>query len=284
MISIRGLRGLFLLPLFLGAGLAVWGFLIEPGLLRVTEVSIETSKWPTDRRPLRIVALGDLHIGAPHTDARKLDQVVTEINRLEPDIVVLLGDYVIHGVLFGSFVEPAVTARGLARLTPKLGTFAVLGNHDWWLDGPGIRALFEDAGIIVLDDETAPVDRPDGRFWIAGVADDMTRDPDPRRVVGQIPQDAPVIAIAHDPAVFPDVPHRVAVTLAAHTHGGQVYLPFYGAPILPGRAPRRHAYGHIHENDKDLYVTSGLGTSIIPVRLNMPPEIALITLSGLGAR
>ena len=276
----RLLWGLALFLFVLGTGLAVWGFLIEPGWVKRTEVTIETAKWPAGRGPLTIVALGDLHVGAPHVGPAELAEVVERVNQIAPDIVVLLGDYVIHGVLMGQYVEPAVTAQILSQLQPRYGTYAVLGNHDWWQDGPGIRALFEGAGITVLDDQAVPVDHPEGPLWIAGLADDMTRNPNPRRVIGPLPAGEPVIAIAHNPAVFPDVPHRVVLTLAAHSHGGQVYLPFYGAPITPGRAPKRHAYGHIYEDDKDLYVTSGLGTSIIPVRLNMRPEFAVVRLGG----
>ncbi|MEM7226276.1 MAG: metallophosphoesterase [Pseudomonadota bacterium] len=274
----KSLLALALSALLLGTGLGAWSFLIEPDLVTVTEVPLETSKWPAGRAPLKIVALADLHTGAPHVDVAKLDEVVAEINGLEPDIVVLLGDYVIQGVLGGRFVAPEETARSLAALAPAQGTYAVLGNHDWWHDGDQVRAALESAGIVVLDDQAVRLALPDGPIWIAGIADDMTQNPNPRRVIRPIPKDEPVIAIAHDPAVFPDVPQRVVVTLAGHTHGGQVYIPFYGAPVIPGRAPRRYAYGHIRENGKDLYVSSGLGTSILPVRFNMPPEIAVITL------
>ena len=92
-----------------------------------------------------------------------------------------------------------------------------------------------------------------------------------------------MIAITHNPAVFFDTPNRVAVTLAGHTHGGQIYLPWYGAIVTPGRAPRRYDYGHIREFGRDLFITSGIGTSILPVRLNMPPEIVLLTVGPADA-
>jgi hypothetical protein len=117
-------------------------------------------------------------------------------------------------------------------------------------------------------------------YWIAGLADATTRLPDPAGTVGRIAPPAPVIAIAHDPAVFAEMPDRVVLTLAAHTHGGQVYLPLVGALVTPSRAPRRWAYGHIREDGRNLVVTGGIGTSILPLRFNMPPEILLVTLSG----
>jgi predicted MPP superfamily phosphohydrolase len=127
----------------------------------------------------------------------------------------------------------------------------------------------------VLEEEAA---RANG-YWIAGIADEGTRAPNPVLTVFRIPPGDPVIAIAHDPAVFFDMPDRVALTLAAHLHGGQIYLPFIGALRTPGRAPRAWAYGRTVDHGRDLVVTSGIGTSIIPVRFNMPPEILVVTLS-----
>ena len=273
------LRRAVLAFLSIGVAAGVWGFLIEPGLVVTREVRIETAGWQEGRATLRVAVLGDLHVGAPHWGIEALDDVVARVNALEPDVVVLLGDYVIHGVLFGNFVEPSATARSLSSLTPRYGVVAVLGNHDWWYDGPGIRAALESAGIVVLENQSHAIATPEGRVWFAGIADDMTRSPDPVATVAAVPEGEPVIAIAHDPVVVFDMPDRVAVTLAAHMHGGQVYLPVIGALITPGRGPRRLAYGHIREDGKDLYVTSGLGTSIIPVRFNMPPEIVLVTLA-----
>jgi predicted MPP superfamily phosphohydrolase len=263
---------------FGGAVLAAWGFVIEPGLLRTTKVEVASDRLPAKMQPLRIAVISDLHVGSPWNGLERIDTVIRRINAFNPDIVLLLGDYVVHGVLFGQFVPPETTAQRLRGLKARHGVYAVLGNHDWWLDGKRIRRVFEAAGIRVLDNEAVAVPLPGGPVWLAGIADDTTRNPDPARTLQAVPEGEPVVMFAHDPAIFPDVPRRVAITLAGHTHGGQVYLPWVGALITPGRAPRRHAYGLIHEDGKTMFVTAGLGTSIIPVRFNMPPEIALITL------
>lgn len=269
----------FGVPLVLGLAAAVWGFVVEPGWVRLNEVRIESDRWPAGRGPLRIVVLGDLHVGAPHMGPDDLDLVVARTNALQPDIVLLVGDYIVHGVPFGRLVTPEVTAQSLAALRAHHGVFAVLGNHDWWYDGPRVQTAFEAVGITVLENAATARDLPDGRLWIAGIADDTTRQPDARQALAPVPEDEPVIVITHDPAVFFDIPARAAAIFAGHMHGGQVYLPLVGALITPGRAPRRFAYGHIREDGKHLYVTSGLGTSILPVRFNMPPEIALVTLA-----
>lgn len=276
-------RGRYLLKFFLiltlaGATLAVWGFAIEPGRLVTCEATVQSAWWSAGRAPLRIVAISDIHTGSPHNGLDNLARVVDRANALAPDIVVLLGDYVIHGVLFGRFVAPEATARVLGRWRARHGIFAVLGNHDWWLDGMRVGNALRRAGIRVLENQATPLDLPGGRIWLAGIADDTTRMPNVVGTLAPIPDADPVIVITHDPAIFPDVPVRPVMTLAGHMHGGQVYLPWIGALIVPGRAPRRHAHGLIEEGGKTMYVTSGVGTSIIPVRLNMPPEIAAITI------
>lgn len=263
----------------LGLLLAGWGFLVEPDMLRVRQVSIETAKWPSALTPLRLVAVADIHAGAPFIDEAKLDRLVAEVNAQDPDIVVLLGDYVIQTVLFGTPMPPETIAGHLAGLRAKHGVYAVLGNHDWYgRGGERVWRALEAAGMRVLENRAAPVPGTNDRVWLAGIADDTMRHPDPPGAFRSIPADAAVVAFTHDPAVFPDIPDRAALTLAGHTHGGQVAIPFWGAVFVPGRSPLRYAYGHVVENGKDLYVTSGVGTSMLPVRFDAPPEIVVITL------
>jgi uncharacterized protein len=273
--KIAGLSGLAVLGLLA----AIWGFLIEPNLLLVRHVSIETAKWPVTLAPLRIVAVADIHAGAPHVDAAKLNRLVAEVNAQNPDVIMLLGDYVIQHIPFGKPIPPEEIAGHLKGLRAKHGVYAVLGNHDWYRPGgERVWRSLEDAGIRVLENRAVPLPGSNERIWLAGIADDTTRDPDPHGTFRTIPAGAAVVALTHDPAVFPDIPDRAALTLAGHTHGGQVAVPFWGALFIPGRSPLRYAYGHIAENGNDLYVTSGIGTTALPVRFNAPPELVVITL------
>ncbi len=260
------------------ACLGVWSTVIEPDMLRVRHVEVTSDTWPAAIPPLKIAVIGDLHVGAPHIDLPKLDDVVAASNGLQPDLVLLLGDYVIQGVLFGNFVSPEIVAQRLSGLRAKHGVYAVLGNHDWWLDGPRVTRALKSNGITVLENEASSITVPSGRVWIAGIADDTTRTPEVVRTVAPLPAGEPILLITHDPAVFEDVTDRVSLTLAGHTHGGQVYLPGIGALIVPGRAPRRHAYGLVRENGRTMFVTGGVGSSIIPVRFNMPPEIVSLSI------
>ena len=259
-----------------------WGFLVEPRMVKERRWRLESARWPGHCRDLRIAVLGDFQVGAPWFKIKHLNRVVARVNAMEPDIVVLLGDYVIDGVLFGRFVEPAGIAKSLSNLRARHGVYSVLGNHDWWYGGEEIRRELEGAGITVLENQSVPVDLPEGRVWVAGLADESTRTPCVETTFAPIPEDEPVIALAHDPVTFFDIPERTAATFAGHTHGGQFRLPWVGTPYKFGGTPRRMMYGLFEEDGKHLYVTSGLGTSAIPIRFNMPPEIAMVTLAAAG--
>ena len=182
-------------------------------------------------------------------------------------------------MLLGRFVPPETTAARLAGLHAPHGVVAVLGNHDWWLDGPRVRGDLERAGIRVLENEATPIDEGTRRFWVAGLADRWTRPVSIPRALARVPANEPVLLLTHNPDVFPDVPLRVALTLAGHTHGGQVALPIVGRPVVPSRYGQRYAYGLVVEGGRALFVSPGIGTSILPVRFRVPPEISVVTLS-----
>lgn len=270
---------LFVGVVVLGALALGWGIAVEPGLLTVQEARVETSKWPANRKPLRVLLISDVHAGAPHIDLDYIDDVVTRSNGLRPDLILLLGDYVITEVVGGDFIAPETTFARLAGLQARYGVVAVLGNQDWWFDGERVRRALENEGISVLENQALRLETSDGAIWLAGIADDMTRRPDVSKTMAQITDDSPVFLVAHNTAVFFDAPERVALTFAGHSHGGQVYIPWLGAIVVPSRSPLRWAYGHIHEAGNDMYVTSGIGTSILPIRINMPPEIAVVTVA-----
>ncbi|MDQ3282646.1 MAG: metallophosphoesterase [Acidobacteriota bacterium] len=254
-----------------------WGFWWEPRGLVVREAAQSVPSWRG--APLRIGVVSDLHVGAPYCGVKKLRRVINQLNAGRPDVIVLLGDYVIHRVWFGDFVTPEQTAAELRALKAPLGVYAVLGNHDWWLDAPRIRRDFEFAGIRVIDDRAVRLERAGGAFWLAGISDYTEGPHDVRATLAQITDDAPVIAMTHNPDVFPEIPPRVALTLAGHTHGGQVALPVVGALVVPSRYGSRYAAGAIVESGRHLYVTTGVGTSLIPVRFGVPPEIVFIEVS-----
>jgi len=267
-----------LIASLVAAGVLVWSVFVEPARLVVRPVTVRPSGWPAALDGLRIAVLSDIHAGAPHVGHEKLARIVKVVNDQRPDLVVLLGDFVIHGVLGGRFEAPEATIRALAGLRAPLGVVAVLGNHDWWYDGDRVRKALEEGGIPVLENETVRRERKGAALWLVGLADLWTRTPRITETLTSVPAGEPVILLTHSPDVFPDVPPHVSLTLAGHTHGGQVRLPLFGAPIVPSRFGQRYAAGLVEEEGRLLFVTPGIGTSIIPVRFGVPPEISLLTL------
>ncbi len=253
----------------------LWAFVIEPRRLVVNAVDLKVS--PRLDRPLRVAALSDIHVGSPHWGTGRVREAVARTNALQPDVVVLLGDYVITGVVGGTFVAPEVFAPVLGGLRAPGGVYAVIGNHDGWLDTVRVRRALEAAGIVVLENDARPLPtRTD--VWMAGLADAWTGTPEIQRTLRGVDPRAATLLLTHGPDVFPDVPRTVALTLAGHTHGGQIAPPLLGPLIVPSRYGVRFAAGHIVEDGRQLFVTTGLGTSIIPARLGVPPEIVLLTL------
>jgi predicted MPP superfamily phosphohydrolase len=282
------IKSLFLallaVALIAGGAFAVKAFWLEPRSLVVTRADIAVPQWPAEARPLRIAMLADIQPAGPHVTAERVAEIVAQINALEPDLIVLLGDYVSLMRASTSHVPPKATAAVLARLQAPLGVHAVLGDHDWWLDGRYVRRLLEDAGIEVYENDARPIEAGDGRrLWIAGLADLSARTVDLPGTLAQVADEAPVILLSHSPDVFPEVPERVALTLAGHTRGGQVNLPFLGRLIVPSRFGQRYAYGHIVEGGRQMFVSSGIGNAILPARFGVPPEIVLLRIGAPGS-
>ncbi|MBU1385349.1 MAG: metallophosphoesterase [Alphaproteobacteria bacterium] len=263
--------------------LGVWAFMVEPASLTVRHVTVESATWRGP--PLRIGIISDTHVAAPHTDVARIRKLVGRMNAERPDVVVLLGDYA--GGHEPASVRAAPESSEILRgvdafegLSSPLGTWGVLGNHDSWFDDAAIAAALGRAGVRVLDNRAARVERPGANFWIAGLADmhSPREGPMVERTLGQVADDAPVIVLTHWPDPFSEVPPGVALTLAGHTHCGQVVLPLVGRLVHASKASERWACGLYDEGGRKLFVTGGVGVSILPVRFRAPPEIVILTL------
>lgn len=256
--------------------LAIWSFGIEPDLLVRRQLTLAPANWSAP--PLRIAMASDLHIGAPRVGLGKLRTLVAELNAAQSDLVLLPGDFLYHGMIGDESVAPQAIAAELARLRAPLGVYATLGNHDWWRDGEGMRQALEAVGIHVLDNAALRLPARDDELWLVGIGDDMTGHADARKAFAALPANARAIVMLHDPANVGELDPRTLVALAGHTHGGQVRLPFIGALVTPGRSPLRHAWGWLEDVAIPTYVSSGVGTSILPVRFNCPPEYLILRL------
>jgi uncharacterized protein len=263
---------------FVLACLVFYGFFIEPNRLVVRQETMEIAQWPREFDGLRIAVLADIHAGSAFIDERKLRTIVERTNQLQPEMIVILGDFIAGRGRDSKTIEPQVFGPILRDLRAPLGVYSVLGNHDWWYGGLRVRQGLEENGIKVLDNEVLNVQARGGSLWLVGLADLWTRTQLVEETVAKVPDGAPLIALAHNPDIFPHLPSRVPLLLAAHTHGGQVRFPFFGSVIHPSDYGQRYAAGHIVENGHHLFVTTGIGTSILPVRFNVPPEIVLLTI------
>jgi predicted MPP superfamily phosphohydrolase len=258
-------------------GLGLWAFWLEPASLTVVEHEL-SFPWPGERS-LRVAVLTDLHVGSPFNGIAKLHTIVDSTNAAHPDIICILGDLVIQGVLGGRFVPPEAIAAELARLRAPVGIVAVLGNHDGWFDHDRVQHAVETIGIRVVEDTAIRLSTPAGLLWVAGISDFWTGRHDLSAALAAVTDaGVPVLLLTHNPDVFPMVPDRVTLTLAGHTHGGQVRLPFAGALIVPSQFGQRFAAGHVVEGGRHLFVATGTGTSILPVRFRVPPTVTILTL------
>ncbi len=258
--------------------LAIWGFVIEPSMVRYREYPVYVNNWPQNLSGFTIAFITDTHVGSPHISLGKMRDIVEKTNALNPDLTLLGGDYVIQGVLGGTPVPSADIVNVLANLRAKHGVYGILGNHDWWENAPRMKQEFEAAGIPMLENTARPFTIGTGRFWLAGVSDYSERKYDIDEALADVTTDDPLIVLTHSPDIFPQLPARAALTFAGHTHGGQVKIPFLGRPVVPSDYGSRYALGLIQEDGKQLFVGSGIGTSILPVRFLTPPEVSILKI------
>ncbi len=262
-----------------GLILASWAFYFEPSSIRIREEIVSVPNWPTNCNDLRIAILADLHVGSPYKGLDSLQDLVRRINLSRPDLILLPGDFVIQGVAGGTFVEPEAAGLVLAELEAPLGVYAVLGNHDWWLDPRRVERALSKNGIGVLEDASQDLGQDDCQIKLVGISDFWEGPHNVKRALEAVSTSDSVLAFTHNPDVFPEIPSHVLLTIAGHTHGGQVYFPVIGRPIVPSKYGERYAIGHIVEDGKHLYVSPGVGTSIIPVRFLVPPEGTILKVT-----
>jgi uncharacterized protein len=259
------------------AGVAAWALVVEPRRVAVERHTLRLPHWPQALDGLRVALISDVHAGGPHVRERRVERIVERVNRERPDLVALLGDYIDPHVPLGRHIEPSAVAARLGALDAPLGAVAVLGNHDWANETGRIVGALRDNGIPVLENRARALEGAAAPLWVAGLADLLRRHPDPVLAFSKVPDDAAVLALTHDPGVWPRIPERAALTLAGHNHGGQV-----GIPLLRRKAAHsRHIGGLVEEDGRVMYVSRGIGTSALPIRFAATPEIGLLTLRSL---
>ncbi|RYY23891.1 MAG: metallophosphoesterase [Sphingomonadales bacterium] len=269
-------RLLIALALCIAAALALAGYSYREAMRDpvVREASLSLPGWPEGAAPVKVVLISDLHIGSVAMGAERLTRIVSQINALKPDLVVIAGDFISgHAANSAARIgEPMVAP--LSGLKPPLGVVAALGNHDHWTGGAATRALLQRAGVTVVDNDA--VQR--GPLAIGVVGDEPTRNDDiPAALAAMAKLPGGRLMLSHSPDIFPDLPADT-VLLAGHTHCGQLVLPLFGPLAEVSDFGARYRCGLVRERKGVVVVTAGLGTSVIPLRLGAPPDLWLLTL------
>lgn len=262
------------LPILLALVAIGWGYAEAVRTPVVRRGAIELLDWPAGAPPLRVALLSDIHVAGPDMPPERLARIVAQVNGERPDLVLIAGDLVSDKRGATRRYTPVEAVAPLAGLRARLGVIAVLGNHDHWRDTRAFHRALHDIDITVLANG-AVRRRP---VTIAGIDDDYSHRADPAAAMrAALALGGPVIALSHSPDVAPALPANVPL-LAGHTHCGQIRLPLIGRPATMSRYGERYACGLIREGERTVLVGAGLGTSLVPLRIGVPPDFWVVTV------
>jgi len=270
------LRWLLLLA-FVGAALLAkgyWNATREPVIRTAT---VEVADWPEGQPPLKLLLLSDIHVAGPDMPPERLVRIVARLNRLRPDLVLIAGDLVSEKRVAANIY----TVAPLGGLRAPLGVVVAPGNHDHWFQPDALRAELEKRGIRVLQNEAVKL----GPLVVGGVDDDHSGHDDVPATLAAMDRLGPGVPLilTHSPDIVPEVKRPMAAILAGHTHCGQIRFPLVGALTYVSRYGDRFACGDISDGDQRVFVGAGLGTSLLPLRFNTPPDVWLLTLKPKAA-
>jgi uncharacterized protein len=269
-----------------GGAIAAGGYplFVETRRLAVTRRLFPVRGLPAPLDGLRVVQLTDIHLG-PWNSLANVRRIVAAANALDPDLIALTGDYVLYSA---DYVAPVAAA--LSGLRARVGVVGVLGNHDWWEDGPLSHQHLANAGVKLIDNGRVFVtparrldEAPQEGLCVAGVGDLYTDSQDYDGALGGLPGEMPRLLLSHNPDVAEERPfvssgHRVDLMLSGHTHGGQIRLPVIGSPVTMSRYGQKYVRGLVQGPTCPVYISRGLGMAMLPVRFGSVPEIAVIEL------
>jgi len=272
-----GLAGLTAGSAGSAGGLYLYGSEFEPDWLEISRVEVPVKGLPSAFEGLRVGLLSDFHLH-PYTKIDLIASAVEKTRKLNPDLVLLGGDFV-------QKTSDAIDqlAPVLARLNPSLGIFYVLGNHDLWKGRGPVEVGLKRQGFESLINRGVLLSRSTGSIYLTGVDDCWSGNPDLDAAMSACPSGVPALLLSHepDPADRYCKDPRISLQLSGHSHGGQVRFPGFGSPFLPPFG-QKYDRGLYQVSGMWLYTNCGVGVTV-PIRLNCRPEVTLVTLKGSGA-
>jgi predicted MPP superfamily phosphohydrolase len=267
------LGGLAATPLVAVSGVSAYARVVEPYNYWVSETDVFIRNLPERFENFRITQLTDIH----HSRILGLDEVrrvVALAQQTKPDMFVLTGDYTTS---YRRFIEPC--AEALAPLNAPEGVWAVLGNHDHYTDPELTTRALQSRKIAVLNNAHTTLQRGPDALQLSGIDDWTWNAVDWTRAFDGLKSTTPTILLSHQPTVLDfEQTQTVSLILSGHTHGGQIRLPFLGAPARYATADLKYDRGLFRRGETQLYVSSGTGVIGLPVRLGVRPEIAVLRL------
>ncbi len=257
------------------------GIIFEANRPIVVSIEVPLSRLPQSWDGFRIAQLSDLHYDRDFS-AVPIRKAVDLVNGLQPDLIVVTGDFVTapfsgsrsNNARAAKMIEPC--AQLVAQMRAPLGIHACMGNHDVGTDEAHVAEVLQSHGISVLRNRSVPLERDGARLWLAGLNDVLEGKYDLKLALKGIPKPEPVVLLVHEPD-FAGYVKDVDLQLSGHSHGGQIRFPLLGAPVLPVMG-REYPQGLRRIGPLTLYTNVGIGTIWVPMRLNCPPEVTLITL------
>ena len=261
----------------IAASCLAYGFFIEPKRLVIKHHTVEVSN--ALERPLKIGVISDIHIGGYHMPPKRVEKIISRLNRFDLNMVLIAGDF-INGHKpraetskeFDAIIDAGLKAFN--QLQSSYGSFAVIGNHDVWYDPSYVEEALEAANVSTLTNEALQIE---SNICLVGLADNMTQKEDPKSFSG-CKENNFIIAVMHSPDSFRVLRSDVQFAVAGHTHAGQINIPMFADYSHIIELSREYKYGLEVYNGVPVYVSAGLGTSVLPARFRAPPEITIITL------
>ena len=256
----------------------------EPDWLEVTDVKLRLPRLPKSFSGFRLAQISDLHFGG-WMDAERLNNVLSAVSSLSPDLLAITGDFTlghVHRTPQEDRERYADLVRVLTDYTGNILTVGIMGNHDYWVNPPVIREIIQRGGLIDLNNAAHVLKSGGESLYIAGVDDIWYAQDRLDLVQAQIPRDACAILLAHEPD-YADTSARDGrfdLQISGHSHGGQIVLPFLGAPILPSLG-RKYPRGLYQVGEMLQYTNRGVGMIPPNIRFNCRPEITVFTFESV---